>query len=126
MPEVVVAGGIIQCSHGGQIQFSGGADQLEVSGAKAITFGAEAGLSFQVGSPGVVVPCPWTNNATTPPTLSPCASTLAAVAGVSTLLTIGGVGVLLDNATGFATNPSDPSASWSIATAGQTLLSADS
>lgn len=126
MPQVVVAGGIIQCSHGGQIQFSGGADQLEVGGAKAITFGEEAGLSFQVGSPGVVVPCPWTNNTTTPPTLSPCTSSLSAVAGVSTLLTIGGVGVLLNNATGSATNSSDPSASWSITNAGQTLLSADS
>lgn len=120
MPEVVVAGGIIQCSHGGQIQFSGGAGQLEVSGAKAITFGAEAGLSFQAGWPGVIAPC------TTFSSMSPPCVSSPAIAGVSALLTISGVGVLLTNATGPAVNGLDPGATWSIANAGQTLLSADS
>jgi hypothetical protein len=38
------------------------------------------------------------------------------------LLSVSGAGVLLDNATGPAVNPADPSAKWSIADPGQTLL----
>ena len=48
---------------------------------------------------------------------------LAATAGVSTLLTIGGVGVLLSSAQGPCVNPADQSANWSIAPAGETVLS---
>ena len=123
MPNVVVAGGVIQCSHGGQIKLFAGSSQLEVSGAQAITFGQEAGLSFAIGAPGVTSPCP-EQTTTTPPSPSPCTSS-PATAGVSTLLTIGGVGVLLDNSTGPAVNPVDPGATWSISTPGQTLLSAE-
>ncbi len=123
MPDVVVSGGIIECSHGGQIKLSGGSSQLEVSAAQAITFGLEAGLSFAPGAPGVVSPCPKLTT-TTPPSPSPCTSS-PATAGVSTLLVIGGVGVLLDNANGLAVNAVDPSATWSIASSGQTLLSVD-
>lgn len=121
MPNVVVAGGLIQCSHGGSIKFSSGSSKLEVNGAGAITFGMEAGLSFAVGSPGVVSPCPET---TPPPTsaLSPCTSS-PATAGVSTIVMIGGAGVLLSNAQGLCVNPADPSAKWSLASPGETLLS---
>ena len=121
MPNVVVAGGIIQCSHGGQVQFSGGSSQLQISGAGAITFGMEAGLSYAPGSPGLTAPCPEMTS-TTPPSPSPC-TTLPATAGVSTLLTIGGVGVLLSDAQGQCINLADPSASWSIAAAGETIVS---
>jgi hypothetical protein len=113
MPNVVVAGGIIQCSHGSQIQFSGGASQLQVSGSGAITFGMEAGLKFASGTP----PCTGK-----PPASLPCTS-LPAIAGVSTLLTVGGAGVLLSSARGLCSNNSDPSANWSIASPGETLLS---
>jgi hypothetical protein len=117
MPNVVVAGGVIQCSHGGQIQFSSGASQLQVSGSGAITFGMEARLSFAPRAPGVTAPCPGT-----PPAHSPCTSS-PATAGVSTLLTVGGAGVLLFSAKGFCVNPGDPSAKWSIASPGETVLS---
>jgi hypothetical protein len=40
-------------------------------------------------------------------------------------MTIGGRGVLLDSASGRATNPNDANATWSIARAGQTILSVD-
>jgi hypothetical protein len=113
MPNVVVAGGVIQCIHGGQIQFSGGASQLQVSGSGAITFGMEAGLSFASGTP----PCTGK-----PPNNLPCTSS-PATAGVSTLLTVGGAGVLLSSAQGLCVNLSDPSAKWSIASPGETLLS---
>jgi hypothetical protein len=121
MPNVVVAGGVIQCSHNGLIQFSGGARQLQVSGSGAITSGMEAKLSFASGSPGVATPCPKVTSST-PPAPSPCTSS-PATAGVSTLLTVGGVGVLLASAQGPCVNAVDPSAKWKIASPGETLLS---
>src|SRR5262245_58090307 len=102
MPNVVVAGGVIQCSHPGQIKFSSGCTKLEVNGAGAITFGMEAGLSFAAGAPGVIAPC--TQQTKSPP-LPPCTSS-PATAGVSTLVTIGGAGVLLSNAQGPCVNTS--------------------
>ena len=122
MPKIVVAGAMMQCSHKGMVKLTGGDSRLGVSGAEAITFGMEAKVSFAPGAPGVVVPCPGPPGSM-PPNI--CTVTLPATAGVSKLVTIAGVGVLLDNATGNATNPSDPTATWSIANAGQTLLSAD-
>jgi hypothetical protein len=126
MPNVVVAGGVIQCSHSGQIKFSSGSSKLEVDGAGAITFGMEAGLSFAADAPGVIAPCTQpTQPPTTPPTLSPCTSS-PATAGVSTIVTIGGAGVLLSNAKGLCVNTSDPSAKWSVASPGETVLSVTS
>jgi hypothetical protein len=123
MPNVVVAGGVIQCSHGGQIQFSSGASQLQVSGSGAITSGMEAGLSFAPGAPGVTTPCPkMTTPPPPPPVSSPCTSSRA-TAGVATLLTVGGAGVLLSSAQGPCVNLSDPKANWSIVSPGETVLS---
>ncbi len=124
MPNVVVAGGVIQCSHGGRIQFSSGAPQLQVSDSGAITFGMEAGLSFAPGAPGVIAPCPEVTPPPhpPPPAPSPCTSS-PATAGVTTLLTVGGAGVLLSSAQGLCVNPADPSANWSIASPGETVLS---
>lgn len=123
MPNVVVVGGVIQCSHKGTLQLSSGDSRLEIAGAAALTFGMETGLSFAPG-PGVLVPCPLPAPSG-PPGSSPCTATLSATTGVSTQLTIGGLGVLLDNAAGQATNTNDPSATWSVAQAGQTLIGVD-
>ena len=99
---------------------SRGSSQLEISGSQAITSGMEAGLSFAPGSPGVTSPC--TGEL---PNGNPSYCTSApAQAGVSTLLLIGGVGVLLDNATGPTVNLAGPG-TWSIASAGQTLVEVD-
>ena len=126
MPNVVVVGGTIQCSHGGSINLQQGDDRLEIASAAVIVAGMEAGLSFAPGSPGVVTPCPLPIPSPSPvASSSACAATSAAVAGVSQQLTVGGKGALLDNATGPATNPNDPAATWSVATAGQTLVSVD-
>jgi len=124
MPNVVVVGGEIQCSHGGLLQLASGSDLLEIAGAAAVTSGMEVGLSFAQGVPGVIVFCP--NAAPSgPPGSSPCTITTKATAGISTELTIGGLGVLLDNASGPATNPNGPPPTWSVAQAGQTLVSVD-
>ena len=127
MPNVVVVGGIIQCSHGGMIKLASGSDQLEIAGAAALTSGMEAGFSFQTGEPGVLVtPCPAETPAGSP---SPCTATLPATTGVSTQLTVGGPGVLLDNASGLTLNTGGavppPAFTWSVAEAGQTLISVD-
>ena len=121
MPNVVVVGGIIQCSHKGTVKLSSGDSRLEISGAAALTAGMEAGLAFAPGAPGVLVPCPLPAPSG-PPGSSPCTATIKATAGVSEQLTVGGLGVLLDNASGQATNPNDPTATWSIAQAGQALF----
>jgi hypothetical protein len=122
MPNVVVAGGVIQCNHGGQIKFSSGSSKLEVNGAGAITFGMEAGLSFAAGSPGVIVPCTATTAASV---LAPCTSS-PATAGVSTIVAIGGAGVLLSNAQGLCVTLAVPPGSWSIGSPGETVLSVSS
>ncbi len=121
MPNVVVAGAVLACSHQGQTRLSAGDGRLTVDGQAAVVSGQEAGISFATGSPGVLVPCPLTTNAGP----SPCTATLAATSGVSTKLTVGALGVLLDTATGSATNPQDVSASWKISDPGQRKLTAD-
>ncbi len=124
MPNVVVVGGTIQCKHGGSVKVLQGDNRLQIASAAAITAGMESGLSFAPGSPGLLTPCPWPVPSATPvPGSSPCAATMAATTGVSTQLTVGGKGALLDSATGSATNPNDPAATWSVAVAGQTLVS---
>jgi len=116
MPKILVAGATIKCKHGGLIGLTGGATAMKISSAGVLTKGAENGLSFAAGAP----PCPMTTPAGAP---SPC-TTMPATAGVSTKVSVGTVGVLLDSATGPATNPQDPAATWSVVNAGQSLVDA--
>ncbi|WP_328524054.1 hypothetical protein [Kribbella sp. NBC_00359] len=121
MPNVLVVGGVLACSHQGRAKLSSGDSRLTVDGNDAVVRGQEVGISFATGSPGVEAPCPFSTNAGP----SPCAATLAATAGFSSKLTVGGVQVLLDTALGNATNPQDSSATWSVADPGQRKLTAD-
>jgi hypothetical protein len=121
MPQVLVAGATIQCSHKGTARLPNGDARLQVAGQPAVTAGMEAGISFAPGAPTVITPCPL-QTTTTPPAPSPCTATVVATAGISAILIIGGAGVLLDTATGPATNANDPGATWSVLDAGQTLL----
>jgi hypothetical protein len=118
MAKVLVVGGLIQCSHGGTVKLLQGDPRLTIASSAAITFGMESGLSFVPGAPGVVVPCPNPG----PVNPAPCTATLPATAGVSTLLTVGNLGVLLDSAQGQTVNPVAP-ATWSVASAGQAIVS---
>lgn len=125
MGTVLVAGAIIKCSHGGSCKLSKGNSKLTIGGNDVITSGMEVGISFAPGSPGVVVPCPKLANAGTPPPPSPCTATIATTpSGVATKLTVDGVGALLDGASGQTVNANDPAATWSVDSAGQTLLKA--
>jgi hypothetical protein len=125
MGNVVVAGAIIQCSHKGLVKLAGGDGRLQIAGAAALTSGMEAGLSFKSDASGVVAPCLFPFLPAPNPGSSPCTGTIAATAGVSKQLTIGGLGVLLDTASGQAINPNDPAATWSIAEAGQAIFNVD-
>ncbi len=127
MPQVVVEGATIQCNHGGIARLPGGDNRLQVSNKSAVIAGQEVGISFEKGTPNVVIPC-LHQTKSSPPVLSPCTATVAATDGVSTLLVIGGAGVLLNNATGKTIN-ADPAEQallkWTVVDAGQTLLSVD-
>jgi hypothetical protein len=124
MGSVLAVGAIIKCSHGGSLKLAQGSSKLSVGGNAVVTAGMESGLSFAVGSPNVVTPCPKLGPGPAFPP-SPCASTGSSLPpGVAVKLLVDGKGVLLDSASGLATNPNDPAATWSVTSAGQTLLEA--
>lgn len=120
MPQVLVKGATLKCSHQGMVRLSGGNALLSVSGNGAITAGMEVGISFAAAAPGIVAPCTVTNPSGTP---TPCAIAAPATAGMSTILSVGHVPVLLDSAQGQAVNPTTGPAPWSVADPGQQLLS---
>ena len=125
MNKIVVVGGFVQCSHGGRARLTSGNGKLKIGGADVVVSGGEVGLSFlppeAPPTPDNPVPCPRKGPGTPPPS-SPCSATVAAIKGVSTKMRVGGLGVLLDTASGQAVNASDPSARWTIADAGQSLM----
>jgi hypothetical protein len=118
MAKVLIAGAQVQCSHKGTLQLPLGDNRFTIGGAAAILFGKEANLSLAPGAPGVLAPCPFIDPSSGSP--SPCA-TLPATAGQSQKITVGGVPVLLDSATGPTLNASPAAAglTWSVAFAGQ-------
>ncbi len=125
MPKIVVGGGFLKCSHGGLTKLSKGNSKLTIGGAAAVTSGMETGYSFlpTTAPPTPDQPAPCTQmTSTTPPAPSPCSATSPATGGISSKITVGGAGVLLDTATGPAVNPADPSAKWTISDAGETKM----
>lgn len=123
MPKIVVVGGFVECTHHGRTKLKSGNAKLKIGDAEVVTEGSEVGLAF-IGStapptPDNPVPCIQKTPAGSD---SPCASTLPATSGVSTKTKVGGAGVLLDTASGSATNPNDPKAQWKISDAGQHLM----
>ena len=108
--KIVVQGATLKCSHQGTGLLPSGNAKLKIGGKPAVVAGMELGVAFPN--------CTFATGAGP----SPCAATLAATAGISTKLKVDGLGVLLDSATGTATNPQDPSATWSVDDTGQTLL----
>jgi hypothetical protein len=110
----VVQGGQLQCSHGGVAPLPSGSPKLSVAGLGAVVSGMELGISFAT----TLTPCPHTSGMNP----SPCTATLAATAGISIRLNIDGLGVLLESGQGGATNANDPAATWSVLSAGQTVL----
>ena len=121
MATVLVVGGVLACSHAGQARLSSGDSRLTVDQQASVVRGQEVGISFATGAPGVLVPCPFSTNAGP----SPCTATQAATEGISAKLTVGGLGVLLHNASGKATNAQDAGAKWKVMDPGQRKLTVD-
>ncbi|HWY76468.1 MAG TPA: hypothetical protein VN281_12670 [Verrucomicrobiae bacterium] len=126
MPKIVVVGGFVECKHSGRTKLKSGNAKLKIGGAEVVIAGGEVGVSFMPltvpptpPTPDNPAPCIQQTAAGTP---SPCAITLLATSGISTKIKVDGVGVLLDTASGLATNPNDPSAQWTISDAGQALM----
>lgn len=117
MPKPLAVGGSGSCSHGGTISFTSGSSKLTVGGAAVVVSGQEAGVTISA--------CP-AQTSSSPPVSSPCTVTSSATQGVSTKLTVGGQGVILDNAQGSTVNPSVPGGTWSISAPGQSKLSVSS
>ena len=116
MPDVVVVGGIVECSHaalGGKGPVTTGSSKLTVGGMQVLVSGQEAGIPFSAP------PCTQTIPGPSP---APCLMTKAATTGVSTKLTIGGSGVILANAQGLTDNSNLPTSTWSVNSAGQSKL----
>ena len=116
---LLVTGGVLQCSHGGTLRLQTGNAKMKAAGQNIVTASMEAGLSFAPGAPGVLNPCPHQSPAPAP---SPCTATAPANSGQSQKTRVGGTPALLGTARGQAINASDPSATWSVADAGQTVV----
>jgi hypothetical protein len=117
MPQVLVDGATVMCSHSGVMSLSGGNTKFTVSNNGAITAGMEIGIDFTTASP----PCQSKNPTSGAPT--PCKIVAAATAGISSVLSIAGTPVLLDTAGGVTVDGTNPPGTWSVASAGQTMLS---
>ena len=122
MADVLVAGAVIECSHGGRVRVSSGSSLFTVGGKQVVTVDKLAGLSFAPG-PDVVAPCPVTTKST-PPVPSPCTSTLPPTRGMAMTLSVDQVPVALDTASGNTINAQDPG-TWSVSDAGQSDVGAD-
>jgi hypothetical protein len=125
MGQVVVQGGVIQCTHGGQLKLTAGNAQLTVTGMGAVTSGMEAGLTF--GSPttpvpGMVTPCT-AQTPTPPPVFVPCVTAPALPVGLATKLTVGNLPVLLATASGLTASGAGPG-TWKVSDPGQQKLEA--
>jgi len=119
--KVLVSGAIIQCIHGGQMKLSGGDARLKITANPVLTFGMEAGLSFQSVAAPPLFPAPCTavspGGAPTPCVTGP------AVQGTSTKLSVGQLPVLMANAQGQTVSGAGPG-TWQVSDSGQTLLEA--
>jgi hypothetical protein len=120
--QVLVAGAVIACSHGGQVRISSGSSLFTVGGKQVVTADKLVGLSFAPG-PDIVSPCPVTSKST-PPVPSPCTSTLPPTRGLARYLSVDQVPVALDTARGNTLNTQDPG-TWSVSDAGQSDVGAD-
>jgi hypothetical protein len=118
----LVEGAVIKCPHGGQAKLTSGDSKFKIGGSAVITSGQEVGISFGAfnAPPTPDQPSPCSINNMGAPT--PCSGTLAATAGMSMKLKVGGAPALLDTATGMVPNATTGPAPWTVVSAGQTLM----
>ena len=110
MPAVLTTGSTLKCAHRGKVTLKASQTKLLVAGQPAIT-----ALDL-VGAP--ITGCSVVVSTST----APCLAVASVLVGPATALMVGGQPVLLDTATGLTTGV--PPATWRVASAGQTKLSA--
>ncbi|GKQ37932.1 hypothetical protein [Streptomyces sp. A012304] len=124
MPLVLVAGAVLQCSHGGQTKLTTGDPRVTVQGQGVVSSGMEAGFQFGAAEkpvPGMITPC--TGRSPDGSTPVPCLiAAPAPPAGLTAKLTVGGRPVLLATASG--TTVSGVPGTWKVSDPGQTVLEA--
>lgn len=116
MPKVLTQSSILVCAHQGQISLTASQQLLSIAGDAVLVEGDLAGAT--------IAGCTTPSNPTTG--TKPCLTVVAMAAGASTNLTVGGKAVLLDTATGTTDGVTAvPSNTWSVQSAGQTIVDAD-
>jgi len=114
MAYVITESSSVACAHSGSVSLTG-TDKLKVAGAKAVLMESIPGASI---SACTIVDDPNTS------TLQ-CKTVVAATAGASTKLTVGGKAVALDTVTGTTSGTPPPTgATFSASSAGQQKLKA--
>lgn len=113
MPAVLTAGSTVVCAHQGTVTLVAGQNKLTVGGQAALVQGDLDGKA--------IAGCVTVTDPNTSTLL--CSTVAAALGGVSTRLTVGGKGVLLDTIQG-QTNGTVGGVvqTWSVQDAGQTRL----
>lgn len=108
MPRVLTAAAQIACAHQGLVQLRASQQTTAVDGSPLLVVGDLAGAPIAgcTLAPG--------------PNTKPCTAIATMTVGAATLLAVGGVPALLDTATGVT--DSVPIGTWSVQSAGQTLL----
>lgn len=124
MPLVLVAGAVLQCSHGGQTKLTTGDPRVTVQGQGVVGSGMEVGFQFGAAEkpvPGMVTPCAGRSPDGSAP--MPCViAAPAPPAGLAVKLAVGGKPVLLATANGITV--SGVPGTWKVADAGQVVLEA--
>ena len=110
MPKVLTKGGQVACAHQGTVQLSAGQSLLKVDGQAVLVEGDLDGKSIS----GCTTP--------TSQTSQPCKTITAVIGGTATTLKADGKAVLLETVQG--TTDGVPPGTWSVKSAGQTLLDA--
>jgi hypothetical protein len=104
MECVVVVGGKMKCTHGGEVDLSEGSGTLTIDG-DVVVDGKEIGISFADACPN-----PGSSG-------GPCQLSAKAVTGVSTVLSVDNTSVLHEKASGLTSI-----AEWQISDPGQDIL----
>ena len=111
MPTVLTKSSKLACSHQGTVQVVATQQKLTVNGDAVLVMGDLEGKPIS-GCPVAVTP-----------STKPCLTVTSMLAGAATKLSVDGMPVLLDTATGLTDGV--PPGTWSVLTSGQIALATD-
>jgi hypothetical protein len=114
MELVLTTASTVSCDHA-----TGGPLDIDAAAASVLTVGGVAVLAGSLGSATIDPGCSQAISSTT----GPCAGATSQIRGASQVLTVGGIPVLLADASG--TTDSKPPGTWSVKDPAQSVLKAD-